>query len=482
MLATINKVSRLEEDQPDASLARSDGADVTLLDEVRRFVAKLECDISNGPMVPNVTPQEIRSYLTSRYDFRKPLALNDIVPDVERMLRTWQVQVTHPRYFGLFNPSVTLASIIADTLVAMYNPQLATWRTSPAANEIERHTLGWLANNFGLPTNSVANFTNGGAEANLSAVIVALTQAFPDYGEDGLRQLAASPTIYLTHEAHHGFEKIAHMTGLGRRALRRVATDRDLKMDVADLARRVAEDRRAGFAPFMLVSTAGTTAAGAIDPLPELARFCRSEDLWFHVDAAWGGAAIVSPRLRAHLAGIGDADSITCDAHKWFSVPMGAGMFFCRHPDAVGGAFRSDNPVMPEKTVGVLDPYATSVQWSRRFIGLKLFLALAHHGETGYIEIIEHQARMGDVLRKSLKRSGWRIVNTTPLPLVCFTRDGLITAKFLAALYERQIAWMSEVQLGDSAPVLRACITSFRTTEPDIECVVREMSRIAAGG
>jgi len=482
MLAIINKISRLEKDQPDASLAGMNATDVTLLDDVRRVFAKLECDISNGPVVPNVTPQEIRSYLTLRYDFRKPLALNDIVADVEHMLRTWQVQVTHPRYFGLFNPSVTLASIIADTLVAMYNPQLATWRTSPAANEIERHTLGWLTNNFGLPTNSVANFTNGGAEANLSAVIVALTRAFPDYGEGGLRQLAASPTIYLTHEAHHGFEKIAHMTGLGRRALRRVATDRDLKMDVADLANRVAEDRKAGFAPFMVVSTAGTTAAGAIDPLPELARFCRSEDLWFHVDAAWGGAAIVSPRLRGHLAGIGDADSITCDAHKWFSVPMGAGMFFCRHPDAVGGAFRAENPVMPEKTVGVYDPYTASVQWSRRFIGLKLFLALAHHGESGYIEMIEHQARMGDELRKSLKRSGWRIVNKTPLPLVCFTRDGLITAKFLAALYERQIAWMSEVQLGDSALVLRACITSFRTTESDIECVVREMSRIAAGG
>ena len=135
---------------------------------------------------------------------------------------------------------------------------------------------------------------------------------------------------------------------------------------------------------------------------------------------------------------------------------------------------------MPVKTVGpVFDPYTMSVQWSRRFIGLKLFLALAQHGESGYIEMIEHQARMGDVLRKSLERAGWRVVNTTPLPLVCFTRDGLDTAKFLAALYERQIAWMSEVRLGGSAPVVRACITSFRTTESDIEGVVRKMSRIA---
>src|SRR5213594_559865 len=449
-------------------------------DELRSIVAKLESDIARGPIVPTVAPHEIRNYLGSRYDFTKPMALDDVTADVERMMRRWQVQVTHPRYFGLFNPSVTLASVIADTLVAMYNPQLATWRTSPAANEIERHTLAWLTGKFGLPAATRASFTTGGAEANLSAVIVALTRAFPEYGEGGLRSLSASPTIYLTREAHDSFNKIAHMTGVGRRALRTVATDRDLKMDLVDLARRVAEDRRDGLVPVMVVGTAGTTAAGAIDPLPDLARFCRSEELWFHVDAAWGGAAIISPRLRGHLAGIDAADSITCDAHKWFSVPMGAGMFFCRHADAVAEAFRAETSYMPGKMAGpVVDPYTTSVQWSRRFIGLKLFLALAEHGEAGYVEMIEHQALMGDVLRESVERAGWRIVNSTPLPLVCFTRDGLVTSTFLAALYQQQIAWMSEVRLGDGAPVVRACVTSFRTQPSDIEWAVREMSQLA---
>jgi len=450
-----------------------------MFDELRSAVAKLESAIASGPIVPTVTPQEIRGYLASRYDFTTPLALDEVAADVEGMLRTWQVQVTHPRYFGLFNPSVTLASIIGDTLVAMYNPQLATWRTSPAANEIERHTLAWLGGKFGLPAGASASFTSGGAEANLSAVIVALTRAFPDYGEHGLGRLGAAPTIYLTGEAHHSFNKVAHMAGLGRRALRAVATDGQLQMDLGDLARRVAEDRHEGLAPFMVVGTVGTTGAGVIDPLPELARFCRAEGLWLHVDAAWGGAAILSPRLRGHLAGIEAADSITCDAHKWFSVPMAAGMFFCRHPEAVGAAFRAETSYMPGKTVGpVVDPYTTSVQWSRRFIGLKLFLALAERGEAGYVEMIEHQARMGDVLRAALRRAGWRVVNTTPLPVVCFTREGLDPATFVAALYERQIAWMSQVRLGAGAPVVRACITSFRTTESDIEWVVREMGRL----
>src|SRR5437773_12443156 len=114
-------------------------------DELLHSIEKLESDIAGGPIVPAVTPQEIRNYLASRYDFTKPLALDDVGADVERMLRTWQVQVTHPPYFGLFNPGVTLASIVGDTLVAMNNPHLATWRTSPSANEIERHTLACLA-------------------------------------------------------------------------------------------------------------------------------------------------------------------------------------------------------------------------------------------------------------------------------------------------------------------------------------------------
>lgn len=448
------------------------------IDEIRDNFEKLQGEIEQGPIVPNVTAEEIRSYLASRYDFSKKMALDEVVADVEQMLCTWQVQVTHPRYFGLFNPSVMLASVIADTLVAMYNPQLANWRTSPAANEIERHTLGWLAEKFGFPAENIATFTSGGTEANLSAVVVALTRAFPDYGENGIGSLNATPAIYLTEEAHNGYNKIAHITGLGRRAIRIVATDDHLKLDLADLKRKVNEDRRNGFYPFLVVGTAGTTGTGVIDPLHEIARFCRESGLWFHVDAAWGGAAILSPTLRHHLAGVEAADSITCDAHKWFSVPMGGGMFFCRHSDSVAQAFRTDITYMAGKNTGpVFDPLTSSIQWSRRFIGLKLFMSLAQQGESGYADMIEHQTGMGHVLRELLVASGWRIVNHTPLPLVCFTRDDLDVSRFLACLREQQIAWMSPVQIGGT-PVVRACITSFRTTEGDIHQVVSEMNRL----
>jgi aromatic-L-amino-acid decarboxylase len=449
------------------------------IDEIRSDFAQLQSDIADGPILPTVTAEEVRTYLGSRYDFHQTMPLEEVVNDVEKMLRTWQVQVTHPRYFGLFNPSVTLASVVADTLVAMYNSQLANWRTSPAANEIERHTLGWLAEKFGLPRNCIATFTSGGTEANLSAVVVALTRAFPDYGEHGVRHLKATPSIYLTAEAHNGYNKIAHMTGLGRRALRIVSTDSDLKMNLGELQRCVAEDRNNGFLPFMVIGTAGTTATGVIDPLPGIGQFCREAGLWFHVDAAWGGSAILAPSLKHCLDGIGDADSITCDAHKWLSVSMGCGMFFCRHPDTVAEAFRADVSYMPGKKIGpVFDPYTNSAQWSRRFIGLKLFMALAQQGEAGYAEMIEHQTRMGNLLRDALRASGWSILNSTPLPLVCFTREGLVPGEFLASLHKRQIAWMSEARVGN-IPVVRACITSFRTTERHIHWVVSEMNRLA---
>jgi glutamate/tyrosine decarboxylase-like PLP-dependent enzyme len=144
----------------------------------------------------------------------------------------------------------------------------------------------------------------------------------------------------------------------------------------------------------------------------------------------------------------------------------------------VSRAFHADVTYVSGKQAGpVFDPLTNSAQWSRRFTGLKLFLALANLGESGYAAMIEHQARLGNVLREALADSGWKIVNETPLPLVCFTREHLDPAAFLAILHRRQIAWMSEARI-DGTPVLRACITNYRTTEADIHRIVEEMNRL----
>jgi glutamate/tyrosine decarboxylase-like PLP-dependent enzyme len=250
---------------------------------------------------------------------------------------------------------------------------------------------------------------------------------------------------------------------------------------VGSLEQCIQADLEAGWLPFMVVGTAGTTGAGLIDPLPQIAEVAEHFGLWFHVDAAWGGSAVLSPWLKPALIGVERADSVTWDAHKWLSVPMGAGMFFCRHPEAVKRAFAISTSYMPER-VGedTLDPYATTSQWSRRMIGLKVFMTLAALGLDGYRELIERQAKMGDLLRLRLEESGWLIRNQTALPVVCFSHleiqsGKLTTGGILKEIYRRGQVWISDVLLGGQERVLRACITSFHTDQTDIECLIDEL-------
>ncbi len=451
-----------------------------LMDEVLDFYLNVE----KSKVVPKAYSEELRAHLNATYDFHERVPLDKLISDISWMMRQWTLHVTHPLYFGLYVPGVKMSSIIADTLVALYNPQLGSWSHAPAANEIEQFTLNYLLSQFGFNTDScTANFTTGGTEANLSAVIVALTKAFPQYGDNGILSLKSQPLIYLTEEAHNSFTKIAHITGLGRNSLRIIETDESLKLDMNDLTKQLQEDKALCYAPFLVVGTAGTTSAGVIDPLPQLAEFCQEHKLWFHVDAAYGGAAILSPRLKPFLTGIELADSITCDAHKWFSVSMGAGMFFCKHKDAVTKAFRVVSPYMPGKSGDTIDLYDTTIQCSRRFIGLKVFMCLAELGIDGFAEMIEHQVQMGIHLRKALKNSGWTIMNDTPLPVVCFTHEKIINqevspSNLLQLLYDSQRVWISETKLKNKIPVLRACITNFRTEKSDIDLLVKELEKI----
>jgi glutamate/tyrosine decarboxylase-like PLP-dependent enzyme len=435
-------------------------------------------------VVPQVTPAEVRAALSERYGaFERPVRIDDVIAHVQSLLETWSIQVTHPRYFGLFNPSTLPVSVAADALVAAYNPQLAVWWKSPASNEIEQYALQFLLARLGVERGQQwhAAFTTGGNEANHSAVLAALAHHFPSFGDDGAASIGHA-RMYVSSEGHLSLEKIASNTGIGRNGVRIIPATTTLQMDVDALRATVRRDVAAGDRPFMVVGTAGTTTAGVIDPLRQIAELCREHALWYHVDAAWGGSAALSPVLLPHLAGIELADSITWDAHKWLSVPMAAGMFFCRHPAAVARAFGTRATYVPDPAQETHDNYLTTLQWSRRFIGLKLFMALAELGQDGYREMIEHQTRMGDALRTRLEAGGWRIVNRTPLPLVCFTHPAIesgaiTTTEVLRRLYERGRVWISEVKLGD-ARVLRACITSYLTAEPDLDTLVGELAEV----
>jgi glutamate/tyrosine decarboxylase-like PLP-dependent enzyme len=276
------------------------------------------------------------------------------------------------------------------------------------------------------------------------------------------------------------------MSGLGTEAVREIAVDSSLRMSSATLRQQIEEDLAAGLAPFLIVATAGTTSAGTIDPLPEIVDIAHDQGLWLHVDAAWGGAAVLVPELGAALEGIEQADSITFDAHKWLSVPMGAGLYLTRHPQILERTFRVSADYMPKEAANldVTDPYAVSMQWSRRFIGLKVFLSLAVAGWRGYEEAIRHQTAMGHELRQELDPHGWQVVNETPLPVICFvdrTRTDGDSPEFLEQISRTIVdageAWISTARLGTYGTALRACITNYRTDSEDIAALVGALDR-----
>jgi len=430
------------------------------------------------------TSEGVRARLAP-YDFNAPRRPAEVLEDVFGLLRDFGLHVGHPGYYGLFNPTPSFMGVLADLLVAAFNPQMGAWHHHPAGVEMERHLVLYFARAFGLPDAAYGHFTSGGSEANLTAVCVALARQFPQLAKRGLRGLDRQPVILASEESHHSLDKAAQQVGLGRDALVRVPVQGPTAgMDPVALEETVRRCRGEGLEPFMVVATAGTTNAGIIDPLPETGQLCRREGLHFHVDGAWGGSVVLSDKLRRLLDGIELADSIIIDPHKLLSVPMAAGMFLCADKAWQTAAFNLDPAYVPQSKAAGMDNYRMSMQFSRRFIGLKLFMTLAAAGRKGMAQTIERQLELGERLASMLEADGWRVVNGASLALVCFENPGW------ARLETEEIAQRNEavahhvVDSGTSwisttrtvgRPVLRACVTSYRTREPDLKRLVSSL-------
>jgi glutamate/tyrosine decarboxylase-like PLP-dependent enzyme len=459
----------------------------SLTEAVEHYVTR----IRELPASADPSPEAARA-LVDRFDFSRPMSADEAVLLAAEALSATQVHTPHPRYFGLFNPTPTMAGIAADALVAAFNPQLAVWKHNPFGAEVERRVIRELGSRFGyVPEDTDGVLASGGSEANHTALLAALTHGFPQFGADGLRALPAQPVFYVSSESHHSFHKAARLSGLGIDAVREIRVNADLQMDPAALESTIGADRRKGFAPFLVVGTAGTTNAGAIDPLRRIADIAEREKLWFHADAAWGGAAALVPEMRSLLEGIDRADSITLDAHKWLSVPMGAGIVLTRHPEILRQTFHISAEYVPPRAAGVqaADAYESSLQWSRRFIGLKIFLSLAVAGWDGYAETIRRMTEVGAQLRRDLEAAKWEVVNSTPLPICCFRdrafpRDAAKEADYLESIVREVIAsgkaWISTTRLRKTVPVLRACITSYRTNHEDLSILIAALNEARA--
>jgi len=449
-------------------------------DLLTRVLSEAQDRVKRGPVNPQLTFDDTVAEL-GQFDFLSPIDWRFLESWTVQKLEHGLVHVNHPRYFGLFNPAPTFPSQCADRIVSAFNPQLASATTSPAAVAIEAHVIRSVGVRAGLGADVAGHFTTGGSEANFTSLICALTHANAEYAQFGSRAFSGPPCFYVSQDCHLAWIKIAHEAGIGRSAVRLVPTNGAGQMAIDLLEQAIENDRASGMHPVMVVATAGTTNAGVVDPLQDCADIARDAGLWYHVDAAWGGALIASPRLSSLLEGIERADSITIDAHKWFATTMGCGMFLSPHALTLTSAFDVSNDFMPSRLAGV-DPYLTSVQWSRRFLGLRLFLSLAVAGWSGYAAHVERSVALISLFSRRIRRIGWIVANNPALGVACVEPPpgSASVREIVSEIVKSGRAWVSVAKF-EQRDVVRVCVPNGETSRADILLLVDLMEECRRG-
>jgi glutamate/tyrosine decarboxylase-like PLP-dependent enzyme len=455
------------------SAAERNRVEEWLTGELQRALLRIQA----GPVTPTIDMAAFRAELKN-YDFAAPRPLEELLGWTLERMQHGIVQMANPRYFGLFNPGASFPAQCADRIASLFNPQLASSASSPVPVELERHVIRAVAQRAALGDEATGHFATGGSEANYTALLSALTGAHPQFASDGARAFAGPVKFYTSRDCHIAWLKVAHQAGVGRAALRLIDTDGRGRMDPQALTDAIAADRADGAVPVMVVATAGTTGAGMIDPLHACADIAQREHLWYHIDAAWGGAALASNRLRPVLAGIERADSITIDAHKWLATTMGCALFITRHGHLLSEAFHASTSFMPSSVSGV-DPYLNSVQWSRRFLGLRLFLALASAGWEGLGEHVERSVEVVQRVKERLVGLGWTGANDSALAVL----DAVPPAELgdVRELVRRVVAggraWVAPTTF-EGRDVVRICATNGETTIEDVNALIVELNSL----
>lgn len=364
---------------------------------VTEIVAAYFRGLDGGRVCSEASPAEMEKM------FDEPLPVEgasagEILHRFTRDVLPHAMNIPSPRYYGLFNPTPLPLAVWADALASAINQNGAAWRNSPSASVIEARVLRWLCDLIGYPEESFGTLTSGGSEANLVALKCARDRKIEGARDHGLSATMMGVTnliVYASEQCHYSFEKSVDILGLGRSSLRKIPTDGSFHISVGALREEIARDVAHGDTPLCIVGAAGATSTGVVDALDELADVAREYNLWFHVDAAYGGALAFSKKHRGRLRGIERADSVTIDPHKWMFVPFECGAVLMRGGGRVlRDAFDITPEYLSEERGGgdvSFDFFRYGQLGSRRFNALKIWMALKHLGVHGYADIIERQ-------------------------------------------------------------------------------------------
>jgi glutamate/tyrosine decarboxylase-like PLP-dependent enzyme len=402
---------------------------------------------------------------------------------------------SHPRFFGFINATADPIGIAADYMAAAMNPNC--WGGDHAAIHVEHRVVAWLAELLGYPGTAEGILVSGGSMANFTALAAARRAMTPgNVREEGLAgEGRPRLTVYASDQVHHCVDKAVDLLGIGTRQLRKIETDERFRIRMDLLEKAVAADRSAGLTPAIVVGNAGTVNTGAIDPLEEIADFCRRESLWFHVDGAYGAMARLSPKLAPLLSGMERADSIAADPHKWLYVPYEAGATLAREPGRLSAAFRKFPEYLasdPESPFPGPAWFAErGVELSRSFKALKVWMGFKTHGRSGYARAIENDVALAHFLAAEVdRRPDFERLSETVLSIANFRyrpEGGTLTDGELDRVNRKIVNRLVGAGSFFLAPTilkgrtaLRVCIVNFRTREEDLAALLDEAARIGA--
>ena len=426
-----------------------------------------------------------------------PMPDDELFAYLRKVLFESSVYAGHPRFMAYITGAGTIPGAVADLLAAGVNMNLGSWRLSPSGTEIELLLGRWFAEQFGLPEGSGGLIVSGGAMANFVALTAARDiKAGWDVRGQGV---AAGPplVLYASQEVHVVTDRAADMLGLGTNAVRKIPVTSRYQMDVAELRAAIQRDKEAGVKPFAVVANAGTVATGAIDDIGEIASICAAEGLWLHIDAAYGGPAVLTDDLRPLFAGIEQADSIAFDPHKWLYTPHSGGCVLLRDftqladTFAVHPAYVQDDK---EHSGYGQDMTELSPQFSRGFQALKIWVSLLAHGRSAYSQRISHDAALARYLGALVEqRPEFELMTPVNLSICCFRylpeelpanpdRDdylSLLNERLMTDLQRDGRVFCSNAVL-DGRYVLRACIVNFRTESEDVDALLDVAAEIGA--
>ncbi len=446
------------------------------------WIADFREHLDEIPVLPAVRPGEVRKRLPDQ----PPPEGDDfdaILSDVERIIMPGMTHWNHPAFLAYFSITGSGPGILGELLSAAFNINAMLWKTCPSATELEQQVLDWLRQMLGLPSDFWGIVYDTASVSSLHAIAAA--REYQSHLQIRRKGMAGRPRLprlrlYTSEQAHSSIEKAAIALGIGLEGVRKIPVDAQFRMRPERLRQAIREDRQRGWLPFCVVATVGTTSTTSIDPVSRIAPICREENLWLHVDAAYGGAAAIVPEMRHVLEGCDQADSIVVNPHKWLFVPIDFSAFYTRKPEVLRRAFS----LVPEYLKTSEDPNVDNlmdygIQLGRRFRALKLWFVIRYFGVQGLVERIRQHLEMARrVVRWIEADPDFELMAPVPFSTICFrahprgvddetTLESLNQA-LLEQIHATRKVFLSHTRLKDRF-VLRLAIGNLHTRRKHLE-------------